>query len=356
MSAQDEMAAPDTPGETEPQVAVEQEADVESYGDTLLKLAQSEGVATDDAPVPEEEPEDPETETEGEPEEKPEEEKAPEDETKIWPASAKARVAEETARKRRATERAEKAEALAAQLQAQLQQAVALPVTEDNPFNDIQNVNDLERLERSYEKAIDLANENAGDFGAENVLVGRDKNGEDIRRDFSKEELVAMKSKAEKAVRRQIPERKTYLQQRAVADAQAMAIYPDLKDPDTQFSKETAYIIYRVLSGQALKEPEVAIWAAHAVRGYHEALKRNGDKTSGVSAEGKKILQAAKQQIAPTPTRTRSIPERRGSVSLEKLNKEFEKAGTADAAEKLLAAMRLGEPRGTSRKLEPLAE
>jgi hypothetical protein len=359
VSAEDQTAVPDAPDEPAPQVDAEQEAQSEStsYGDTLLKLAAEDGYPVGELPKAEETTE-PDTleevpATEPEPEGKPEEEEEkPEEQAKLWPASAKARVAEETARKRRATERAEKAEALAAELQTQLQKVVAIPPTEADPFADIQNPTDLERLERSYEKAIDLADENPD--GAIDVLVGKDKDGQEIRRDFTQEELVTMRRKAEKAVRKQIPERRTYLQQRAMADAQAMETYPELKDPKSEFSQQTAYLIYQVLSGRGMKEPDVAIWAARAVRAYRDELKRNGNDPGVKSTEGKRILQAARQQIAPTTTRTRSIPERRGAVNLDKLNKEFEAKGTPEAAEKLLAAMRLGESRGSSKRLESI--
>jgi hypothetical protein len=360
MSAEDQMAAPDTPGEPEPQVVSEQQAtDATSYGDALLKLAADEGHvigAAAAAPEPEE-PEEQGSETETLPEEKPEEQE--EEKAEAWPASARARVAEETARKRRATERAEKAEGEIQKAQVRIQElerSVATLTgpapTEADPFNDIHTVNDLERLEKSYEKAIDLADDNPD--GAIDVLVGRDKDGQEIRRDFTQEELIQMRRKAEKAVRKQIPERRTYLQQRALADAQAMEAYPELKDPQSEFSQQTAFLLYRLLSGQGMKEPDVAIWVARAVKGYRDELQRNGNTPGARNPAARKIIQSAQQQIAPTTTRTRSFPERRGA-DLVKAEKELERVGTPDAAEKYVAA--LFTKRATSTKrLEPLAE
>ena len=146
MSAQGEMAAPDTPGETEPKEATEQ-IDATAYGEELLKLASEEGHAIG-LEQPEAEPEEEETP----PEEGTEEEKTDE-EQQVAAAKEKLvplrEVMEERAKKKRAQERAEKAEALATQLQERLVASIA-PPTQEDPLRDINDMAAMERLSRSY--------------------------------------------------------------------------------------------------------------------------------------------------------------------------------------------------------------
>lgn len=354
-----------------------------SFEDALLKAAAEDGHVIGEPPKAEAEPEaNPEEteveETESKPddatkiEEKPEDEaevdEKPEEERKsiesqIADAKAKgekpkwylSRIAEGTAAKKRANDRADKAESLVQQYQAQLQQTVAPRPTEDNPFVDVQDVNALDRLERSYEKTIDLADENPD--GAVDVVIGRDPaTGREIKQDFTPEQLMSLRKKADKAIRKFIPERRDYLAQRAVADAQALEVYPELKDPESDFAKAAGFLAQRLLNGQAQKDPTLLVWIGHAVKGYQDSLKRNGKTTMEVkSPAAKQIIESARQKVAPTPTKTRSFVERRtSSANLEKLNKKFEETGTQESAEELVGA--LLSQKGGSKRLEPIAE
>ncbi len=372
MADQVDPAASDETEQTEPvEKATEQQTEitavVTSFEDALLKAAVEDG-HTIGPPKAETEaeakPEEPGTETESEPETVAEsetdddaetEEEKPSAKKDKWPESASKRVAEETAKRKRANERADKAEALAAQFQAQLTQTVAPRPTEDNPFGDVQDVNALDRLERSYEKTMDLADENPD--GAVDVVIGRGTDGKEIRKDFTPEELVILRKKADKAIRKFIPERRTYLQQRAVADAQALEVYPELKDPDSDFTKAAGYLAQRLLTGEAQKDPTLLVWIGHAVKGYQESLKRNGNTETQVkSPEAKRIVESARTKVAPTPTKTRSFVERRtSSANLEKATKKFEETKTEEAAEEMLAAI-FSQRGGGSKRLEPIAE
>jgi membrane protein involved in colicin uptake len=208
MNTRDESAASDVSEQTEQvQPGSEQSKNSTaepSFADALLRTAIEDGhvigpqpkADAEDKAEPEEikpaETEtvpkaEPEVEVEAEPEAKPEAKKG----EKLVPL---AEVLEERAKKNRARERAEKAEALVAQFQAQLAHSVAPQPTEDNPFIDVQDINKLDSLERSYEKTIDLADENPD--GAVDVVIGRDKDGREIRKDFSPEELVAFAEKS----------------------------------------------------------------------------------------------------------------------------------------------------------------
>ncbi len=365
MSAEVQTAAPNASGETEPTQVTEQ-TEPNSYAEALLKMAAEDGIPIGDVPpkaetaepetleseVPATEPE-PETvteEAEPEAESEPDEEKPEATKKDEWPDSAKTRVAEETAKRKRANERADKAEALVQQYQTQLQQIVSPRPVEDDPFRDINDVAALERLERSYEKAIDLAEDDPDALVAQAVEIEKKRSGTDLLERFTPEQIVAnAKRKADKAIRKFIPERRDYLQQRAVQDAQAAEVYPDLKDPNSEFTKMAGQLAYSLINGQAMKAPDVLVWIARAVKGYQMEISKNGATVTGEGA--KKIVESVRQKIAPAPVRSRSLPERGGgSASLEKVSKEFESRGDAESAEALVGAL-LSRNAGSSRRV-----
>jgi hypothetical protein len=382
VNTQDESAASDVSEQTEPIAGAEQtesESKPTSFADALLKAAKEEGHTIGDEPEPAEtEPEgellEPKTEDETpETEIAPaikEETEEPEEEEKAelkpaakkgdeWPESAKVRVAEEAAKRRRAIDRADKAEALAQQLQEQLAQAVAPRPTEDNRFIDVQDITRLDSIERELEKSLDLADENPNALVEKVVELEKEKSGVDLLEKYTPEQILAFtKRKAEKAIRKEIPERRTYLQQRADADAAATSVYPELRDPESELTKVAATLAYRILTGQAQKDPNLLIYCAHAAKQYLMSQQRNGhEKTAEVKTpEAKQILQSARQKVAPTPTRTRSFTERRGgSADLEKASKKLEERGDAESAEELVNAIFSKRETGT-RRLEPIAE
>jgi uncharacterized protein YukE len=172
--------------------------------------------------------------------------------------------------------------------------------------------------------------------------------------DFTPEKMAETKRKAEKAIRKFIPERRSYLQQRAVADQRAAQIYPELQDPTSDFTKAVSTLAQSLMTGQAMKAPDILEWIGHAVRGYQITLKANGNGAAKVkSPEAKKIVQAANTKIAPTPIRSRSHVERgTRSVNVDKAAKKFEQTGDADAAEALVGA--IFAQRGGSKRLEPM--
>ena len=135
---------------------------------------------------------------------------------------------------------------------------------------------------------------------------------------------------------------------------QAAQIYPELQDPNSDFTKAVATLAYSLSSGQAMKAPDILVWIGHAVRGYQMKLQENGNGAAKVkSPEAKKIVESAKQKIAPTPTRSRSFVERgTRSVSVEKAAKKFAESGDDDSAEEYVGA--LLSQRGGSKRLEPM--
>jgi hypothetical protein len=365
VNERDSSGATDATEETEPEVQATEQTT--NYADTLLALAREDGhsvgledppeeteeeTETTEADVPGVEPKAEEEPVETEEEDKEEEEK-PE---QVKDAGEKLvplrEVLAERDKKKRANERAEQAEAKAAQLEAALSQSLTPKPTEDDPFRDILDPNQLDRLEASYEKAVELADEYPD--GAEGIVVGHKPNGDDITMDFTREKMAETKRKAEKAIRKFIPERRSYLQQRSVADQQAAQIYPELQDPNSDFTKAVATLAHSLMSGQAMKAPDILVWIGHAVKGYQMASGQNGNGSTKVkSPEAKKIVEAAKTKIAPTPTRSRSYVERgTRSVNVDKAAKKFEQRGDTDSAEELVGA--LLSKHGGSKRLEPI--
>jgi len=387
VNTQDESAASDVSEQTEPEVKgaeqTESESKPTSFAAALEKAAIEEGHTIGDEPPKAEseaeteteveseksEPEEKESETETKPEteektEETEEEEQPElkpaakkgDE---WPESAKVRVAEEAAKRRRAVDRADKAEARALELEQQLAKAIAPQPTEDNRFIDVQDLAQLDGIERELEKSLDLAEENPDAIVEKVVELEKKKSGIDLLEKYTPEQILAFtKRKAEKAIRREIPERRTYLQQRADEDAKAAQIYPELQDPESEFTKVAATLAYNILTGRAQKDPKLLIWIGHATKQYLASQQNNGNGNvpEVKTPEAKQILQSARQKVAPTPTRTRSFTERRGgSADLEKAAKKLEEQGTPEAGEEYLTALFSKRDIG-ARRLEPIAE
>lgn len=372
MSAEDQPAASDAPSETESHDEATEQTQDSSFAAALTQIASESGHDIGDVAIDEKPPEteveadipgvetesEPETEPETEeestkpPEDKDDEEKPEEKGAKLVPLSE---VLEERAKKKRANERAERAEQLAEQLQAQLSQTSAPVPTEADPFIDVQDTLALDRLERSYDNVLEMADTSPDALVEQAVEAEKKNSGKDLLERFTPEQIVAMaKRKAEKAIRKQIPERRTYLQQRAVADQQALQLYPELTENE-EFRSAAGFLAQQLLSGQGMKAPDALIWIARAVKGYQLEQKRNGHDSSKVkSPEAKRVLEASKQKIAPTPTRTRSLPERRGTANLEKAADKVEAEGTSEAAEDYVAA--LFSQRGGSKRVESLAE
>lgn len=377
MNAQTDAGATDVSEETEPvSKATEQETDSGlSFQDQLLQTAKEEGHEIGDAPPEAEETpeaeapaatEETETETETEPktegvtegkdaEDEEEEEKPAAKKGDEWPDSAKQRVAEETAKRKRANERADKAEALALELQTRLSKVVAPQPTEDDPFRDIQSIPELKKMEKSYEDAIDVldrAIDQAEVDGEAELAIG------DKTQKLTYAQLKEKRRQAEKSVRTFIPERRHYLEERAIADAQAVEVYPELKDPDSEFTQQCAVLAQRLFNGEAMKSPDVLVWIGHAVKGYRDSLQKNGKaETAMKSPEAERILKSSKQKIAPTPTKTRTLaesPRSRSSSEVAKANKKLEQEGSEEAALKVLEAMRLGQGKATG--LEPIPD
>ena len=319
----------------------------------LLQLAKEEGLITEDKPaedrpvseepVEEEVPATEDKTDETSAEEETEEEKQPEKPVgkgEPWPDSAKARVAEETEKRRRANDRADrveaelqKAQALVAQLQASVSKNTGPRPTEENPLIDIQDTVSLDRLEREYENVLDIDKSKTNEDGLVPVFVERDEEGKPVYKFLTQEQVEYAQRKAERALRKDIPRRREYLVQRSQNDAKAFQVYPELGKPETDFSKEVAYLAHQVLSGNAQNNPELLVWIGHAIYGYHKKMEElKGSNGKVVEEPVKELVRSARTPIAPTASRTRSLVERRTVADQKQAKAKFEKEPTEENA------------------------
>ncbi len=368
--------------ETEPQGKVEQtkESQSISIADSLLELAKAEGHDIGDVPVtppsateetqPPEGDDAPEDETVVD--EQPEETAPPATEHKsieaqIAEAKAKGekpawyltRIAEESEKRRRANSDAETlrsdlqaARTEAQQYQQQLAQASAPRPTPNAPLADIYDEPSLRRVEDSYEKILEFAELNRD--GATDVVVGRDKDGNPVKQDFTPEEVAQLRLKADRALRRDIPQRRQLLVARAQMDAQALEIYPELKDAQNPMTQEVLAVLKTNPMVAEVLGPEALIWIGHALKGREAFLKsRNGNGTGTARTDSaQRIVKAATQKIAPTQPKTRSFTERRSGSDLAQLNQRLEEEGSEEAGLEYLNA--LSSKRGSAKELKPI--
>src|SRR4029434_8025109 len=68
--------------------------------------------------------------------------------------------------------------------------------------------------------------------GADDVLIGRDAQGNEIRKDYTREDVADMKSFA-KRVQKRAPERRQYLAVMAAATKEAAQLYPQMFEDGT---------------------------------------------------------------------------------------------------------------------------
>jgi hypothetical protein len=383
MATQNESAASDVSEQPAPQGEVEQkESQSSSLADSLLNIAKAEGYDVGDVParkpeaIASEETPPPEGEDATEDEQEAEEQEAEikpaatehkSIEAQIAEAKAKGekpawyltRIAEESEKRRRANSDAEtlKADLQAARQEAQayqqqLQQASAPRPTPQAPLVDIFDEPSLQRVEQSYEKILEFAELNRD--GATDVVVGKDKAGNPIKQDFTPEEVAQLRVKADRALRREIPQRRQLLTQRAQMDAQALEIYPEFKDANSPMTQEALAVLKMNPMVQEILGPETLIWIGHALKGREAFLKsRNGNGNGASRTDStQRIVESATQRKAPTQPKARSFTERRSGADLAQLNKKLEEEGSEDAALEWLNAKT--SQRGSAKELKPI--
>lgn len=254
-----------------------------------------------------------------------------------WPESARAQVMEERRKRQtRTTERdqantaRQAAEARAQQLEQELQQAarvmqsrpVAVAASERDPLADVQNEQQLAEAIRDYEQLQDFAV--AYPDGVQNVLIGRDSTGQEIRKDYTREEIAKMKLDADRILTKAVPAKGAYIQQQRQSEEVARTAHPNLFNPQAAEHQEARQVL-QVLP-EITRIPAWQLWIGDAQRGRNARIAEEQQQRSEVGGQqsaGNGAAGAAQQQQSPAvqailrgqrqPPIAPSVPVVRGS-------------------------------------------
>jgi hypothetical protein len=267
----------------------------------------------DKEPEEEEKPEEQEQEPEEQEQEQPAEADLPSEASadegaeepevpKDWVPSAKARVAEEARKRRERTAERDQWKAEAERLNAQLQQATAVQLRPTKALSEVVDRQSLTAAENHWKEIRRFARTNPD--GAEDVLVGKDANGNEIRRDFPREEIIQMGLDADEAMEA-LPARRAFVAEAEAQIAQARAVYPDLWKA-TEAGQQAAGIVQR--APWILQEPDWAFVIGDYLAGRKLRMARQGKSGGGkaLSPGAQAILGAPKVAPAPGVIKSRS--------------------------------------------------
>lgn len=171
-------------------------------------------------------------------------------------------------------------------------------------------------------------------------VFGKDERGEDISRELTEEEVVNLKLGAEATLREGVPGRRDFLRQREQADAEAISLYSDFKNPNSALSREATAILRSIPALQLIPNIGVIIGdyvAGRTKRETEAAAKKNGQKDPA-----SKIVQSVKERERTAPV----VPKSRGNFTprvkgadVEKAKEKLEKEGTKEAGEEFLISL-----------------
>ncbi len=309
---------------------------------------------------PEEESQSEETEEEAE---KPEEVAAETEEEEAvqareeWPEDAKARVAAETAKRRKRTEERDKAlnaynqaltaaqqwQAQAQQLNVQLQQKKITPTARD-PLADVLDVQQLEEARRQYDELLAFAERGLADPDkAQNILLGATATGEEIRESYTPAQLVDMKLNAQR-VKELIPAKYNLFQRTAAANAEALRLYPQLQT-DPEWNQRATIMLQQM--PELRRQPDHLLWIGHALAGEKMLVQRNGNgaQKKTLSEVAEKLKNQPKFKTAPGIAKSRSpvANEATSSSRIEAAKKAMKENPSDESLEAYIAAT-LGGP------------
>ena len=117
---------------------------------------------------------------------------------------------------------------LARQLHEQLQNAGqrrATPTAAD-PLADVMTPQDLQSAVNDYEELLEFAELHPD--GATDLVVGKDADGNPVKRDYSVQEIAAMKAKAGRILRQEVPRKAGWLQEQLQHEQYAKVTLPEM--------------------------------------------------------------------------------------------------------------------------------
>lgn len=293
----------------------------------------------EEQPEPAEEEEQPAEElpaaAEGEEDGEHEEAQVPEN----WPKTAKARVAEEARKRRERTKERDEWKAAAETLHAQLQQATSRQLPPTTTLSEVVDRQSLNAAETHWKEIRRFARTNPD--GAEDVLIGKEADGTEIRKDYSREAIIKMGLDADEALEA-LPAKRAFVAEAEAQTEVAKKVYPELFR-DTEAGRQAAGIVQR--APWILQETDWALDIGDYLAGRKMRLAKQGKNGGKVlSAGAQAILGAPKVTPAPGVIKSRSAsggpgagPARGGGgerVDDRKADEQFYAAGgTSEALE-----------------------
>lgn len=267
------------------------------------------------------------------------------------------RIAEQSVTIAKRTERLEKAEQRVQELEGMLSKQSGPQPTREQPFANVWDRDELKKLENTYEELLKVATLHPN--GVEGVVVGKNKDGSDIVEDWDADKIAEIRYNSDRALRKDIPARRQdldqrdrFLVERRKADAVALDKYPEFKDADNPMTQKAITIIKQNPNLEYVLGPEILTWVARALKGEELEAKRNGSNgTVGDAAQ--RIVQSAGTRIAPSVTKTRSVPDRKGA-DVASAKQTLEKRGDQESGEALVSSI-LSQRRGTAKRIEHVA-
>jgi len=210
----------------------------------------------------------------------------------------------------KATKRAEAAEAKLAELSKR--QPVRVTPTPQDPLADVNTIEELDQEEKGLEDLLEWATRNPN--GLQDVLLRKNPDGSEIRRDYTAEQMAEIRLDAERKLRKAVPARKAYIQDRSVNDDVARQMYPEVFEEGTPEHNVAHNVVLKALP-EILRSSDGMLNLAIFVRGLKAHLRdvmaakaeANGNGQSPTVA----AVQAAKKTPkAPPATTLRSAPAR----------------------------------------------
>ena len=262
-----------------------------------------------------------------------------------WPKTAKVRIAEESRKRRERTEELAKWKSTAEQLYNQLQQATTKQLEPSLKLDEVVDKQSLATAEKHWKEIRRFARTHPD--GADDVLVGKDADGNEIRRDYTREECIQMSLDADEAFEL-LPAKRAFIAESEANTAVAKRVYPHLFK-DTAEGRQAAEIVKN--NPWILRDPEWALWIGDGLAGRRARLAKHGTPAKGTAAlspQAQALITAPKIAAAPGLIKSRSGgagggPGREfgaaGKVDKQKLDDEFYAAGgTSEALEKKIKA------------------
>jgi hypothetical protein len=281
-----------------------------------------------------------------------------------WPESARRYKSQQDGKIKKLRGRAETAEekvgtlqGQVAQLQEQLSQANLPRPTGDDPLADVFDMKGLNKAKGHYQNVREVATQALDENPTSSeidVIVGKDKHGNEITETFTRKQLSNMKSKAENALNNLIPAKEKSLAAREQGDAIALKVYPEFGENDGD--NESAQFVRETLARfpQLAGVPDIVIWLGHTLTGQKVTMERlkkelgkNGkhgastEKSEETDTVADRIRKGERFKVAPSTStgRTPSQASTRKGADVAEARKKMEaNPGSDEAMEDFIGA------------------